>query len=446
VALRKRTGKDYAVYFAPAMVLTLAGFLIAYQFVAPAPPRRITIATGQTSGMYYRLGHQYGAIFARDRVTLTVAETSGSVENLRRLTSPGGGVDVIFLQGGVGDGFEAADLVSLGSVYYEPLWVFHRSVLPIRLLSDLRGRRIAAGPEGSGTRHLALRLLAMNGVSPENTPVLELGGAEALERLRSGEVDAVFSVVAYPPETLRDLLSWPEITLFSFTRGEAYVRRLPYLSLLELPRGTVDFVQDLPRSDVALLAPTAQLVAKETFHPALVDLLLQAARVVGPPGGLFEGTGRFPGPRFLDFPLSSEAERFYRSGPPFLRRYLPFWLANFLIRMKIMLLPLVALLIPLVKLLPPFYRWRVRRRIFRWYDLLEEIDYEMIHGGDACERRGAFFDRLAWIEQRLSETSVPLAYSRELYDMRIHIEMLRKKLIDAGAGVCDDGSEANRPG
>jgi hypothetical protein len=168
--------------------------------------------------------------------------------------------------------------------------------------------------------------------------------------------------------------------------------------------------------------------------------------VVGPPGGLFEGTGRFPGPRFLDFPLSSEAERFYRSGPPFLRRYLPFWLANFLIRMKIMLLPLVALLIPLVKLLPPFYRWRVRRRIFRWYDLLEEIDYEMIHGGDACERRGAFFDRLAWIEQRLSETSVPLAYSRELYDMRIHIEMLRKKLIDAGAGVCDDGSEANRPG
>jgi hypothetical protein len=242
-------------------------------------------------------------------------------------------------------------------------------------------------------------------------------------------------VVAYRGHAGRKLLLNPDILLLDFRRGEAYTRRLHYLSLLTLPQGVVDFSNDIPRGDVHLLAPTAQLVVRNSFHPALTDLLLIAAVEVGSPADIFEKPGDFPAPRFLDYPLSGDAARFYKSGPTFLRRYLPFWLATFLSRMKIMLLPLLALLFPLFKLLPPFYKWRMRSRIFRWYDRLMEIDSEILHG-DIADRKVEFMSRLSAIEQQVSQVSVPRGYFRELYDMRIHIQMLREKLVAAGADIC----------
>ncbi len=433
--MRKHSIKNYLGYFAPGMVLTVAGFLVAYQFVAPAPPRQITLAAGPTGGVYYDIGQKYSAILARDRVSLTVVETSGSVENLRRLADRKSGIDVIIMQGGVGSTASADHLVSLGSIYYEPLWVFHRRELTVRHLTDLKGMQVAVGLEGSGTRQLALQLLTLNGVTPENSRLLSVSGDDTISRLKAGAIDAAFFVVGYRGRAVQELLYDPDITLMNFGRGAAYAARLPYLTMLTLPEGAVDFTNNIPGEDIRLLAPTAQLVTRDDFHPALVDLILQAAGEIGTANGLFETAGEFPAPMFMDFPLSSEAGRFYKSGPPFLRRYLPFWLANFLIRMKIMLLPLLALVIPLMKLLPIFYRWRVRRRIFRWYALLEKIDFEMLHG-DSGGQTHESMRRLNWIEQKLSETTVPLGYSKELYDMRIHIEMLRSKLVAAGADPC----------
>jgi TRAP transporter TAXI family solute receptor len=433
--MRRRTAKDYFTYFTPAIILALAGFILAYQFVDPAPPRHITIATGRSTGAYYEIARKYSRILARDGVTLTVRETSGSVENLKLLTDKNSGVDVIFLQGGVATTTPSEDLVSLGSIYYEPLWVFHREEQPIRLLTDLKGKRIAAGIEGSGTRELALQLLDLNDVSAENSRILHINDDEAVAKLLTGEIDAAFFVVAYRGHAGRKLLFDPDIRLMNFQRGEAYTRRLHFLSLVKLPEGVVDFSSNIPAEDVYLLAPTAQLVVRKDFHPALTDLLLLAAGEAGSPAGVFEKQGDFPTPQYIDYPLSGAAEQFHKSGPPFLRRYLPFWLANLLIRMKIMLLPLLALLFPLFKLLPPFYKWRVRSRIFRWYDRLMEIDSEMLHGGIA-DRKDEFLSRLSAIEQQVSQISVPRGYSRELYDMRIHIQMLREKLVAAGADTC----------
>ena len=433
--MRKRTPKDFIAYFAPAIIMTLVGFLLAYQFVEPAPPRHITIATGRSTGAYYEIGRKYSQILEKEGVTLTVRETSGSVENLKLLFDKNSGVDVIFLQGGVGANAPSEDLVSLVSIYYEPLWVFHRADLSIWSLADLRGKRIAAGAEGSGTKELALQLLDLNDVNVGNSRILQINDDEAVEKLVAGDIDAAFFVVAYREHAGRKLLFTPDIRLMDFRRGEAYIRRLHYLSLLTLPEGVFDFTNNIPGKDIHLLAPTAQLVVRKEFHPALTDLLLIAAGEVGSPAGIFEKDGEFPAPKFLDYPLSSAAERFYKSGQPFLRRYLPFWLANLLIRMKIMLLPLVALLFPLLKLLPPFYKWRMRSRIFRWYDRLMEIDSEMLHA-DTTERKDEFMSRLSAIEQQVSQISVPRGYSRELYDMRIHIQMLREKLVAAGADTC----------
>jgi len=422
-------------YFTPATLLTLAGFIIAYQFVDPAPPRQITVAAGPSSGVYYDVAVKYSHIFAKDGVTLVVQETTGSVENLRLLLDEKSGVDAIFMQGGIGAGAASEDLVSLGSIYYEPLWLFHRANLDIRHLGDLRGKRIAVGIDGSGTKALAKQLLEMNSVTAGNSQMLHLNNQDAVDMLLEGEIDAAFSVVAYRGGSDHPLMLDPDIRLFSFSRGAAYTQRLHFLSLLRLPEGAFNFTYNLPEDDIYLLAPTAQLVVRKDFHPALIDLLLNAAREVGSPAGVFERREDFPTPRFLDFPLSGEAEQYYQRGPQLLQRVLPFWLANLASRMKIMLLPLLALLFPLLKLLPPFYRWRMRSRIYRWYHQLMDIDGEILNG-DVRLRKDEFLSRLDIIEQNVSQISVPLGFSRELFDMRVHIEMLRKKLsaTDAPAG------------
>lgn len=449
--MRRHTPKDYLTYFAPAIIVTLAGFAIAYQFVDPAPPRQITIATGQPTGAYHEMGKQYSRILARDSITLEVKATSGSVENLKLLVDEASGVDVIFMQGGIGRTKLNEDLVSLGSIYYEPLWVFHRSNLTIKQLTDLKGKKISIGLEGSGSKVLAEQMLLLNNVDEDNSQFYYLSNEEAAEKLLTGEIDAVFFVIAYQQKTIRELCRSPGVQLLSFHRASAYTSHFHFLSRLTLPEGAVDFVDNIPHENITLLSPTAQIIVRNDFHPALTDLLLSAVKEVGTPADLFTKPGEFPSPSYVDFPLSSDAERFYTRGPTFLRRYLPFWLANFLIRMKIMLLPLLALLFPLFKLLPPIYRWKVRSRIFRWYDQLMAIDYQILHGY-ASERKNEYLSQLDAIEQKVSKISVPRGYSRELYDMRIHIEMLRKKLMSAGEdlhrtipdGAANDGQNSTR--
>lgn len=289
--------------------------------------------------------------------------------------------------------------------------------------------------DGSGSKVLAEQILNLNNVKKDNSQFYYLGNEDATEKLLSGEIDAAFFVIAYRDHVFRNLLKSTKVKLFSFQRATAYTSHFHFLSKLTLPMGAVDFVENIPNDNVTLLSPTAQLIVRNDFHPAFIDLLLSAVREVGTPADLFTKPKEYPSPSYVDFPLSSDAQRFYTSGPSFLRRYLPFWLANFIIRMKIMLLPLLALLFPFFKLLPPFYRWRVRSRIFRWYDQLMEIDHQILHG-DTNKRKNEYLSRLEEIEQNVAKISVPRGYSRELYDMRIHIEMLREKLIDSDDDVC----------
>ena len=428
--MKKRGAKEYFIYFAPAIVLTLAGFAIAYQFVEPAPPRHITIATGQPTGAYYEMGQKYSNILARDGIELEVKATLGSSENLELIADRSREVDVAFLQSGLGSEKPIENLVSLGSLYYEPLWVFHRSEISVRHLSDFRGKRISAGIEGSGTKVLSQQLLSLNGVTQGNSRFFQFSNKEAAEKLLAGEVDAAFFVVAFREHAARALLRSSSARLFNFRRSDAYTTRFHFLSSLRLPEGSVYFEENIPGEDVHLIATVAQLVVRKDFHPALIDLLLQAAEEAGSPAGIFEKQGEFPSRKHVDLPLSDDAKRYYNSGPPFLQQFLPFWLATFLSRMKIMLLPLVALLYPLTKLLPPVYRWRMRSRIYRWYDQLMEIDSEILQGNIGGQK-DEYVDRLDEIEQQVSQVSVPRGYFRELYDMRVHLELMRQKLAAA---------------
>jgi len=430
-APRKREGrKGYLAIFGLGILLTVAGFLVAYQFVEPAPPRKIVIGTGDKSGAYYAFAQRYKEILARDGITLEVRSTAGSGENLKLLTNPESGVDIALVQGGIGDPASQPGLHSLASLYFEPLWVFFHRDLKIRRLPDLRGRKIAIGPEASGTNAIAARLLRANGITPDTAAFHAVGGEKAQDSLIAREVDAAFFVLSPQSTLIQNLLLHDKIRVLGFERGEAYQRANRFLSILKLPEGVMDFARNIPARDVFLLAPAATLVVRDTFHPALVDLFLDAAVEVHSGPGLFQDLNEFPSQKYLDFPLHKDAQRYFKSGPPFLKRYLPFWAADFIERAKVMLLPLITLLIPLIRSLPPGFRWRIRSRIYRWYRDLNGVDARGAQSQSPEEIRACLAE-LDRIEKEVLHVSVPQSYAGELYLLRTHIsfvgESLRKR-------------------
>jgi TRAP transporter TAXI family solute receptor len=425
---KDRTSRYYLKFYGPGALLVILSFLVAYQFVQPAPPRHIVIATGQPEGSYYHFGQEYRQILARDGIDLEVRVTAGAVENLRLLEN--GEVDVAFLQGGMGTLARSDALISLGSLYYEPVWVFYRADLPIKGYTGVKGLRIDIGGKETGGRIVAQQVLDFIGITPQNTPITDFGGQRAADMLLEGRLDFAFMVQGYQAPVVQQLLHSDAVLIWSWRRVKAFARHFHYMTIVTLPEGFVDFAANIPPQDIKLVAATTQLVGLSGLHPALIDILLLAAQEVHGGGGLFEDPGEFPAPKQLDFKLTRETQRFYRSGPTFLRRYLPFWLATFVDRMKILLLPLAAFLLPFFKVMPALYRWRARSKIYRWYRELEELDPEFHHEMNLA-RMEEHIERLNQIEKQVSQIPVPLAYREQLYDLRLHIDLLRNKLVQA---------------
>jgi TRAP transporter TAXI family solute receptor len=436
--------RDLLVALAPAVLLTVAAFAVAFYFVQPAPPKKLVMASGQKEGRYGYYAKQYKAFLARNGITLELHPSSGAVQNMALLMDPNSGVDVAFIQGGTGFGANAPDLESLGSLYYEPLWVFHRGP-PIKDLDGLRGKRIAIGAEESGTRALALQLLAMNGAVLPPTQLLPLGGKEGEEQLTKGKIDALLLVAPADTGVVARLAATRGIHLLSLERAEAYTRLFPYLTKLVLPHGVFDLAQDVPSHDVVLVAPTANLIARDSLHPALAYLLMRAATEIHSGSGVFDREREFPAPRDSGFPLSDVAARYYKSGPPLLQRYLPFWAANLIDRLWVVLVPILAISIPLVRLVPPLYRWRVRSRIYRWYGRLKEIELQLDDKADAETLEG-FLKRLEDIEHSVNRIPTPLAYFENLYGFRAHIDLVRQRIAKRLARRREDVDAPNQTG
>lgn len=415
--------KDSLRIAAISIFVLVAGFVFTYQFVEPAPPREITLASGGPSGAYYAFAKRYHEMLARQGITLNILETAGSIENISLLSS--GKADVAFVQGGTGDAAANPELVSLGSLYFEPLWVFVRADAPVLKLSDLKDLNIAAGAEGSGTWAVVRQLLNTNALATDGPNIKHLSSPDAVRALLGKDVSAAFFVTSPSSPLVRDLLKNSHLKLLNFSRAQAYTRQHRYLSALTLHQGVISLRDDTPSSDVSLLAPAATLAARGDLHPALQTLIVQAAREIHGAGGVFEDPGQFPSTQYIDYPLSDDAKRFLKNGPSFLERYLPFWAAVLVDRLKVMLIPLITLMIPLAKILPPAYRWRIRSRIFRWYKDLIRIERELLAANDD-ERRQELMDELSAMERDVKDLHVPLSYSDEVYNLRLHIEMVSR--------------------
>lgn len=407
------------------VVFVLGLFLFFYL----APPNTITITSGPEGSTFRRTAERYAEILKRNGVTLKILPSEGSVDNIKRLADPSSKVDIGFVQGGVNKGINTDKLVSLGSISYQPLFIFYRSGSNIELLSQLIGKRVAVGEVGSGTHTLSLALLAANGIEPGGpTKVLEMDSDKAAEAILSGKVDAVFLMGDSVSTTLiRQLLHTPGIKLFDFTQADAYSRRIPYLNKVTLPKGSIDFGKGTPAHDVFLLAPTVELITRERLHPALSDLLLEAAREVHSGAGLLRRKGEFPAPIEQEIRISGEASRFYKSGKSFLYRYLPFRFASLVNRILVVFVPMIVLLLPAMRLIPAIYRWRFRSRISRWYRGLLMIEQDLLPQV-AADQRKALIERLDNIEEAVNRMKVPASFADQFYGLRGHITFVRARL------------------
>jgi TRAP transporter TAXI family solute receptor len=420
----KRSYKEILITLGPAILLTIAGFWVAYQFVAPPPPKKITISTGSKTGAYYKIAQQYRTELAKEGIELDIINSSGSKENINRLLTKQ--ADIAFVQGGTNN--NESHLQSLGSLYYEPLWIFIRKDVTAQKITDLAKLRIAIGQEGSGTRVLATELLALNHLKPETAQLLPLSTNEAVTELTQKNIDAAFMVASESSETIQQLLHNEQIKLLELKRSDAYARLLPYLSKITLYEGIADLENNIPNQNIKLLAPSANLIITEDFNPALTVLLLRAADKIHHPASIFSAAGHFPTNQFTAYPINEVAERFYKVGPPFLMRYLPFWPAVFIDRMIVMIIPLLALILPLGKIMPPLYRWRIRSKIYRWYKELQEVD-DNIHQQQLLSTQFATLSQeLATIENEVNKVKTPLSYADQVYNLLLHIDLVKKKL------------------
>src|SRR6266446_8852631 len=408
--------KKLAYVIVPVLALALGVFAVLNRLVEPLPPRRVTFSAGRENGAYHTFAKEYARLAKADGFTVDILTGAGSVETLKRLAS--GQAMAGFVQGGTAEAAPTDGLLSLGSLYYEPVWLFHRRTQPLHGLPDLRGRRIQVGEEGSGIRPLAVRLLRDSGVTQQNSTLLALTSEGAAAALETGRIDAAFFIMAPSVPLVRHLLLSPAVSLWSVRRTIAYTTRYRFLSTVTLGEGAVDLVTNVPSQDVLLLAATATLVVREDVHPVIVRLLLKNAEIVHSRPGLFEAPNTFPSDAFVELPLHEVARRYLRKGPPLLERYLPFWIAVTVERWALLLLPAVGILLPLIRILPSLYNSQNRKRVTRWYREVHEIDHALATA--TPEEAKAAAERLRALQSRLAQIPPPPSgLMGEYYDLKL---------------------------
>ncbi|MFP3569025.1 TAXI family TRAP transporter solute-binding subunit [Paraburkholderia sp. SIMBA_030] len=418
-----------------AIVLLAAIGWATATVLKPAIQHTIVITTGADKGIYRGFADRYAPILKRDGITLDIRSSSGSIENYQRLANPDSEYEVGFIQSGTTSPKETDHLQTIAAVSYEPIWVFYRGDATVTRLAQLRGKRIAIGVPGSGLLNVAQVLLDYSGVTSDNTTLLQMDAVKAYQRLENGQLDAAF-FIGRPDAAMQTTLLNSDLKLMSFAQADALVQKFPSLSKIVFPRASTSIVNDLPQADVTLLAATALLVAKDTMHPALVYLLLDAAKTVHGGEDYFTPLGTFPNLNTEEFPLSDESTRYFKSGRPFLQRYLPFWLASFIERRLLILLPFMALLLGVLQALPRMAEARIKSRLVIWYRELKSLEDEIWKNRQPTpDQIAQWRDEIENIDAHASQIRIPQRYLQDVYALKQAISVVRERILQAAGKV-----------
>lgn len=413
--------------------MTFVAFLLALAgawYLEGTVPRQVTFASGTTSGINHLYAERYAKILQRDGVRLVERLTDGGAENLKLLLDPHSGVDVGIVPGGIYDEKNHGDVLMLATLYYQPLWIFYKSDKTLTEIGDLRHLKVAIGSPDSSVRSFAAPLLAANDIAATNTTLMSSGQHDAVMDLKQGKVDAILLLGPVKAPAVWEALNEPSFKLLNLASTEAYQRRYPYITKLNLPPGSVDFAKRIPAQEVHLIGTKAMMLAKDDLPFPLVQLLLDAARQIHAQQGFFEEPAEFPNTMPFDVPVSQDAVRHMRFGPKMLQRYMPLVAASYAERVFVLLVPLVIVLIPLFEFCLAFYRAVILRRIHRLYgDLMViERDIDMTSSDSMPDRWLKDLDRIDHVAAALN---VPNSFANDVYGLREHIRFVRKRILSS---------------
>jgi TRAP-type uncharacterized transport system substrate-binding protein len=411
-----------------AAIICVVGVVsLALVYFIPAPPSKVVMATAFRGASFEYYGRQYRDIFARSRVTLELRETAGAVENVKLLLDPKSDVDIAFVTGGVSDGKRAPGLLSLGTAYNQPFWIFYISDEKLERLSQLKGKRIAMGPDGSATHLSGEKILGKGGINPQTATLLPFAGNAAVTALQDGKVDAVWIIGAPDATAVKSLLGARNVKLLGFPMAEAFTRIYPDLISLTLPKGIIDIDGAVPANDVPLIGTTVKVLVRSDVHPEIVQLLLQTMVETHRGPEIFQRPGEFPNGMDAEYPVAQTAVDFYKNGPSFMQRHLPLWLTVHVQRAIAVAVAFVAVGVPLFHYLPLLYKWNAHRRLIYWYGQLKalEASFDTAASGRHLAEKQAEIER---IEDAVSRIRFPLTFTDQLYELRSHIDIVRRRI------------------
>lgn len=409
------------------IVLLLAAIGTVIWLAKPAPPTHVLMGTGSAGGSYEELAKQYAEYFKKNGVTLELVRTQGAEENIKRLKDRDDRLQAAFIQGGLlTSREEAKGLLSLGSLGYEPLWIFYRSDL---LLPDEKqhinflSQPISIGTPGSGTYLHATRLLQLNHIELSDNFKL-LSNEEAVEAFKNGTIHTVVMVDGLESKNVQAMINDPRARLTGFHRAEAFGRLFPIYHVLSIPEGSLNLVRNEPPQTIQTIAPTTNLVIDPNMHPAIQLLFLQAAEKINGGRSFFSSYGEFPDYKESIIEESDVAKRFYKNGAPRLLEYMPFWLAEFLNRMLILLLPLGAFAYPIIKSMPAYRLSRARSRINEVYGALKLFEQELETNYDPAQH-DEYLKTINELDKRAQKLRVPRSIVSDYYSLRTTIDFVR---------------------
>ena len=408
-----------------AMLGCLALLLIFLRFIFPAPPQHLRIAAGSQGSYFHDVASTYKTALAKEGISLEIVQTLGALDNLQLVNA--GKVDLALAHDGLVQANAEPELRSLGSISYEPIWVFRRKGTPVlNDLTQLKGMRVNIGPEGSGVRFLSLQLLSLSGVTPQNTQFFDVSTMESIELLNSGRLDVGFFMDPPENQNIKSLFTSQEILEVNLKDADAFHRNLRYLHVTPLAASTIDMASAQPASEFRTVSVTNTVVVNRQLHPAIQYLTLSIMDKSHHAPSLISAEGEFPSDKDVGLPLSDEAEIFYEKGMPFLSQYLPFELASIVERLAKSLLPFLLVIFPILKFIPTIFKWHTSRKFSKLYKSLANVEARM-RSNSAQLSAAECVSLLNRIEEEIALENLSLS-SSEVYVLREHIELVRGQI------------------
>jgi TRAP-type uncharacterized transport system substrate-binding protein len=411
-------------------LLIFAGLIY---YLKPFPEKSITISTAFKGGDWYQFAENVAPALEAYGINLTVLASDGAIDNVEKLDNPNSMVTAGLTYGSALSAEKISGIYSLGSITYEPIWIFYHEKRTGKItdVKDLARYKVGLGPPKSGSYALAEKLFAINGIPIKGNEHFQAASIETnLNLFLDEKLDVFIFVSTIIDLPVQKLIRAPGIKLFNFKNSAAYEKKFYFFDAVDIPAGSINILENFPPENISLIATTSTLAVRRDMHPDLQLALLLAMKNTIQDSQLLFFAKRNQFPAYVDpsIPISPVARKFYNTGPPNAINYFPYWLGVFVDRFWLVLLTLFAIIYPLSKLNFHLRNFLYAVKERSHYEEILAIDRQVSCMPISAEQKAIFLKRLDEINMAVIIHGVPIGEEADYYLFVSATQLLRNKL------------------